>query len=153
MGFIHGIISPIMFFLVYYVYNRLHRRRVYSFLGILKIYPIVSFWWFIIVSCNFRFPPSMGFFSEVLSIYSMFSFEVGLLYFFLIPVLFVGGIYRVYFFCFSSHGDKTESYLLEGKFFDFNLYSLSVSICIFYPIFYVNFSFWSISYFNISLWS
>lgn len=130
IGFIHGIISPIIFFLVYIVYKCLNRRRIFVFRGILKTLPVLSIWWVLISACNFSFPPRIGFFSEILIIYSLSSFEEIILFLILIIIIFGGGVYRIYFFCFVSHGETTNHFFFFWwKFFFF--FVLLVDFCMF----------------------
>ncbi len=114
--FFHGVCSPLIFFLVYVLYNRLHSRRVVVLGGGLSITSLLGLVFFISSIINIRFPPSIGFFSEIFIIYSVISFN--LLSSILISlVLFFTGVYCIYFYCMRVSGVSfyTSNWLLHRE--------------------------------------
>ena len=81
----HGILSPLLFFFLYSVYQRVKSRRIivsknsfsYSLSSLLIL----------ICSANFRVPPSLNFFSEIILSISLFSISYCFLCFLLIYII------------------------------------------------------------------
>src|SRR5699024_10583336 len=48
----HGFISPLMFYLITYLYNNKHSRRIMLLKGVLVARPIFCFFWFFCCSLN-----------------------------------------------------------------------------------------------------
>lgn len=123
----HGLCSSCLFYLLYVFYERIHTRRLIIFKGGLYLFSFLGFWWFIISILNMGVPPSLSFFSEVMIIVSVGSY-IFFGYLFLGVLLFFSGVYGIYIFVVSIHGESffssfyrvstTREYLLVwGHFF------------------------------------
>jgi len=101
------------------------------------LFGFLGFWWFIMRILNMGVPPSLRFFSEVIIIVSLGSY-----YFFgylvLGVLLFFSGVYGIYMFVVSMHGESffssfygvstvREYLLVWGHFFPVFLLTLFVS--------------------------
>nr|QIN90109.1 NADH dehydrogenase subunit 4 [Columbicola passerinae] len=75
-SFSHGMSSSLLFFSVYLVYNITHSRSMLLNKGISGIFPILILVFFLSWALNLSIPPSMGFWGELLSVISSFSFFV-----------------------------------------------------------------------------
>lgn len=138
----HGFISPIMFYLMTYLYNNTHSRSIMVLKGVLVLNPIFCLFWFICCSLNLRVPPFMSFYSEVIifgSLASLSFFE----WILVILSCFFTGLYCIYSYVVVSHGNSLTNIFY---FLDFKILLISVSHIIFviiYPL--VFFIYWLVS--------
>lgn len=56
----HGLSSSALFLLVNIVYSKFHTRNIIVVKGLIKIFPNLTFWWFIFLSINISAPPSIN---------------------------------------------------------------------------------------------
>ena len=70
----HGLISPAIFFLISYLYEFFHSRRMIIFKGVRVLRPTFCFMWFLTNSLNIRLPPFISFFSEICIIRGITAF-------------------------------------------------------------------------------
>lgn len=101
----HGLCSSCLFYLLYVFYERLHTRSLVIFKGGIFLFGFLGFWWFIISVLNMGVPPSLSFFSEVMIIISVGSYCF-LGFVFLCLLLFFSGVYGIYIFVVSMHGER-----------------------------------------------
>lgn len=138
----HGFISPMMFYLITYIYENHHSRRIMILKGVLLSNPLFCLFWFICCSLNLRAPPFISFYSEVIifgSIGCMSFLEL----FIIIFSCFFTGVYCIYSYVVVCHGAGILSlfYFLDYKVI---LVCLSHFIfVVFYPI--VFFLYWLVS--------
>lgn len=116
----HGFISPIIFFLITYIYQVNHSRRVFILKGMLLIIPIFCLFWIFCNSLNLRVPPFMSFFAEVSIIGSL---GIMCLMDFLIVgfICFFTGIYCIYLYVIGSHGSRLFNIFSNFYFKDYFL--------------------------------
>nr|ACJ69633.1 NADH dehydrogenase subunit 4 [Enicospilus sp. MD-2008] len=99
----HGICSSGMFYLVNVNYERMMSRSLYINKGMINIFPSLSLMWFLLISCNISFPPSLNLISEIYLITALVSwfkqFSILLIFF-----MFFSVIYSLYLYSISQHG-------------------------------------------------
>lgn len=99
----HGLISPIIFYLITFLYEFNHSRRVMVLKGVLSVSPLFCLLWFLCISLNLRVPPFISFYSEVIIVSSLLCFSL-VDWFFVFFSCFFTGVYCVYMYCSVSHG-------------------------------------------------
>lgn len=99
----HGLCSSGLFFLVNLFYERTRRRRLIINKGIIKIFPRLSLWWFLLCSRNIAAPPSLNLVGEIGLINRILGWS-SILVFLLIFISFFRAAYSLYLFSFSQHG-------------------------------------------------
>lgn len=138
----HGFVSPIMFYLMTYLYDNHHSRSVMILKGVLLCNPLFCLFWFMCSSLNLRVPPFMSFYSEVI-IFGSLGFLGFIEWILVIFSCFFTGVYCIYTYVMVSHGN---SLLNSFYFLDYKVILLSVShliFVIFYP--FVFFLYWLVS--------
>nr|ANP25572.1 NADH dehydrogenase subunit 4 [Corbicula fluminea]UJM44222.1 NADH dehydrogenase subunit 4 [Corbicula fluminea] len=101
--FAHGLCSPCLFCLAASVYDWSHSRSVALNKNVLRLFPLLSFFWFSFCVLNMGVPPSLNFFSEVFCVASVlwlswvFSFPAGLM-------CFMAGCYCLFLYSVVNHG-------------------------------------------------
>uniref|UniRef100_UPI00315C5505 NADH dehydrogenase subunit 4 n=1 Tax=Sancassania mycophaga TaxID=3127633 RepID=UPI00315C5505 len=134
----HGFISPMMFYLMTYMYEFKHSRSIMVLKGVLLVSPLFCMLWFFCCSLNLSVPPFMSFFSEVIIISSLLSFTL-IEWILIIFSCFFTGVYCIYMYTTMSHG---ESIYNPFYFLDFKILLVSISHCffvLFYPlVFFLN---------------
>nr|QHD19760.1 NADH dehydrogenase subunit 4 [Chilocorus bipustulatus] len=113
----HGLCSSGMFVLVNLNYERFMSRSILINKGMINIAPSLTFWWFMLVSSNMAFPPSLNLFSELMLISSLVSFSMVLMIL-LMLVSFFSAVYSLYLYSYSQHG---FSYLGLYSFFNISM--------------------------------
>lgn len=142
----HGFISPIIFYLITYLYENHHSRSIIVLKGVLVCNPLFCLFWFICCSLNLRVPPFMSFYSEVIIFGSLgrFSYIEWLLVIF---SCFFTGVYCIYSYVVVSHGDSLSKIFY---FLDYKTVIVSIShfvFIIFYP--FIFFLYWLVSLYKI----
>lgn len=99
----HGFCSSCLFYFLYVLYERWHSRRGLVVKGLLFLFPMGGFFWFLFSVLNIGVPPSLSFFSEInilmgVGYFHFFSYFLGGLF------LFLAGVYRIYLYGTSGHG-------------------------------------------------
>nr|AID52418.1 NADH dehydrogenase subunit 4 [Aleuroglyphus ovatus] len=129
----HGFISPLMFYLMTYLYDLKHSRSIMVLKGVLLVNPLFCVLWFMCCSLNLSVPPFMSFYSEVIIFGSLVSFSF-LEWFFVIFSCFFTGVYCIYTYVVVSHGTSLYSLFC---FLDFKTCLITLShpfFVIFYPL-------------------
>lgn len=138
----HGFISPIIFYLINYLYENHHSRRIILLKGVLVSNPLFCLFWFLCCSLNLSVPPFMSFYSEVIIFGSLGS--LGVIEWLLICCsCFFTGVYCIYSYVMVSHGASLFSLFY---FLDYKVILVSLShlvFVIFYPL--VFFLYWLVS--------
>lgn len=137
----HGFISPLIFFLITYIYSINGSRRVIVLKGIFIRAPVFCLFWFFCCSLNLSLPPFMSFFSEVIILGSLggFTYFDWVLVFLL---CFFTGVYCIFTYIMPTYGVPMV------KFFSFfSLLDVMVScvLCIYVLIFPFIFIYWLFS--------
>nr|URH16497.1 NADH dehydrogenase subunit 4 [Neotermes castaneus] len=99
----HGLCSSGLFCLANISYERLGSRSLLVSRGMLSLMPSMSFWWFMLSSCNMAAPPSLNLLGEISLLNSLISwswFSMFLLMF----LSFFSAAYTLYLFSYSQHG-------------------------------------------------
>lgn len=105
--FAHGFTSSRLFLLAYINYSKVRRRRFSIIGGILRLYPILRLFWFVLCSVNIGVPPTLNLLGEI------FAFPVlwiirWLFIIFLICIIFLSVIYNIYIYSLVNHGKVNE---------------------------------------------
>jgi NADH-ubiquinone oxidoreductase chain 4 len=99
----HGLCSSGLFCLANISYERVMSRSLYLNKGIINLVPSLSFFWFLLVSCNIAAPPSLNLLGEIILINRILSFrKFNML--FLIMISFFGAVYSLFLYSYSQHG-------------------------------------------------
>lgn len=99
----HGLCSSGLFYLVNIFYERLRRRRLIINKGILRFFPSMSIWWFLLCSRNMAAPPSLNLLGEIGLINRILGwskFSIIILSF----ISFFRAVYSLFLYSFSQHG-------------------------------------------------
>nr|ALO76588.1 NADH deshydrogenase subunit 4 [Paromalus flavicornis] len=99
----HGLCSSGLFCLANITYERLNSRSIYLNKGLINITPIMSLWWFLLVSSNMAAPPSFNLLGEILLINSVVSWSY-LSMLGLMLISFFSAAYSLYLYAFTQHG-------------------------------------------------
>nr|APX39948.1 NADH dehydrogenase subunit 4 [Chaetocnema scheffleri] len=99
----HGLCSSGLFCLVNLMYERSLSRSLYLNKGLINILPSLSLWWFLLLSSNMAFPPSLNLFGEIMLINSLISFS-WLNMLMLSFISFMSGAYSLFIYSYSQHG-------------------------------------------------
>lgn len=130
----HGFISPLIFFSVDYIYNKINSRRIFIIKSInYKISKFYIIWIFCLI-LNIRFPIFISFFSEVIVIASLSNNNM-ILIFILIITLFFSAAYNIFLFIFCCHGKSIIKKSIKINSLFILYYSLIIYFVLVYPIF------------------
>lgn len=116
----HGMISPMLFFFITFIYNQISSRRLIFLKGYLVLSPVICLFWFIYCFLNLRIPPFISFLREIYIISSCISIISFLEWLTLVSLLFLTGLYCVFMFTLPVHGKK----------FSFSLVLPNLKICL-----------------------
>nr|YP_010415441.1 NADH dehydrogenase subunit 4 [Elysia atroviridis]USC52132.1 NADH dehydrogenase subunit 4 [Elysia atroviridis] len=107
----HGFASSALFCLAFFTYEKSHSRAMPYMKGMLKMYPILSLWWFIFCCINMAAPPTINLLGEMMIIPSAWFSFWGLAVVLTIMV-FMSAAYNMYLYSSINHGDG--SFYLTG---------------------------------------
>lgn len=109
----HGIRSPGIFGFASLNYEKTFTRNLLFQKGIFRLHPMLSFFWFLLLSANISAPPSLNLLRELFVVVRMlkFSFYLCVL---LAAVTFFGGAYNLYLFS-AQQGNSTLFTLPRSK--------------------------------------
>nr|YP_010324828.1 NADH dehydrogenase subunit 4 [Ixodes sinensis]UNO53606.1 NADH dehydrogenase subunit 4 [Ixodes sinensis]UNO53710.1 NADH dehydrogenase subunit 4 [Ixodes sinensis] len=105
----HGLCSSGLFCLGNMFYERFFTRSLLLLKGMNKIFPSVSFWWFLMSVFNMAAPPSMNIFGEIFLLGSLLKFSMMFL-FPLMLLLFLSASYSLYLYSYVNHGEGWVSW-------------------------------------------
>nr|YP_009262624.1 NADH dehydrogenase subunit 4 [Elysia ornata]ANI87290.1 NADH dehydrogenase subunit 4 [Elysia ornata] len=108
----HGFASSALFSLAFFTYEKSHSRAMPYMKGMLKLYPILSLWWFIFCCINMAAPPTINLLGEMMIIPSVWFSFWGLAVIMTIMV-FMSAAYNMYLYSSINHGDGSF-YLTSG---------------------------------------
>nr|YP_010554628.1 NADH dehydrogenase subunit 4 [Hydromanicus huapingensis]UYO79248.1 NADH dehydrogenase subunit 4 [Hydromanicus huapingensis] len=104
----HGLCSSGLFVLINLMYERVGSRSILINKGLINLFPILTLWWFLLLSSNMAAPPSLNLFGEISLLMSIISWsKMNLLI--LMIISFFSASYSIYVFVASQHGS-----LLKG---------------------------------------
>nr|YP_009735161.1 NADH dehydrogenase subunit 4 [Acropyga pallida]QBG38650.1 NADH dehydrogenase subunit 4 [Acropyga pallida] len=112
----HGLCSSGLFFMVNLYYERSLSRLMFFNKGMMNLFSLLSFWWFILCVANFSFPFSMNFFSEIFMIMVIISWDI-ILMIFMMMICFFSSAYSLYLYSYIQQGFL----YYENKFYMINL--------------------------------
>lgn len=99
----HGICSSGLFAMANITYESTQTRSIVITKGLISLFPIMTFWWFILSACNMGAPPSLNLLGEIILITSITSFSP-----WTIPLLmlarFLAAAYSLFLFSSTQHG-------------------------------------------------
>jgi len=99
----HGLVSSGLFALVNVIYQIVQTRRLFLTKGIIRVVPVISFLWFVMLRANMGVPPSINLQGEVILVRSILSISGG----FILPMaisLFLSAAYCLHLFSSTQHG-------------------------------------------------
>lgn len=105
--FAHGICSPCLFSLANYTYRHYGSRSIIVCKGVLKVFPLLTFLWFILRVINIGCPPSLNFLSECFLVGSVLFLCLDYIYV-LGPMCFLTAGYCLFLYCRVNHGGFVE---------------------------------------------
>lgn len=138
----HGFISPLLFYLIVFLYDFNHSRRIMVLKGLLLVNPLFCGFWFLSCCLNLRVPPFISFHSEV-GIIGSLGFSSFIRWLIISLGCFFTGVYCIVMYTSVSHGVSLYSFF---NFLPFNSLLVVVCHCFFiiaYPVAF--FVFWLIS--------
>nr|YP_010831218.1 NADH dehydrogenase subunit 4 [Elysia viridis]WFF64242.1 NADH dehydrogenase subunit 4 [Elysia viridis] len=103
----HGFASSALFCLAFFTYEKSHSRAMPYMKGLLKLYPILSLWWFIFCCINMAAPPTINLLGEMMIIPSVWFSFWGLAVVMTIMV-FMSAAYNMYLYSSINHGDGSR---------------------------------------------
>jgi len=109
----HGFTSSSLFCLAYYTYTKSHTRRIPYIKGVLRVFPTLSFWWFLICCINMAAPITLNLVSELLIIVVLWV-NSSLLVLTMAIIIFVSASYNIYLYCSLNHGGGSNYLLGAG---------------------------------------
>lgn len=129
--FSHGLVSPLIFYLMNLIYRGLSTRSLIVLKGILVINPLFVMFWFFCCFMNLGVPPFFSFFGEVLIFMTLGGFIFVNLIFFSLFIFFVG-VYCVYRYVRVIHGSS----LYKLRFIFYFKYRFFCLYLIYYVVFF-----------------
>nr|AMW67912.1 NADH dehydrogenase subunit 4 [Coniopteryx sp. YW-2016] len=100
----HGLCSSGLFCLANMVYERSSSRNIFLNKGFLNLLPVLSLWWFLLISSNMAAPPSLNLLGEIILMSSILSFNIN--YWLILMFLsFFSVCYSLYLYTYSQHGN------------------------------------------------
>nr|YP_010704680.1 NADH dehydrogenase subunit 4 [Monacha cartusiana]URP31091.1 NADH dehydrogenase subunit 4 [Monacha cartusiana] len=106
----HGGISSLLFLLALLTYKIFGSRSFSYSKGLLTVFPLVGFFWFLAGAFNMGFPPTLNFIGEFLMLPSIFMYSAAIFFSFM-AMLFMSVLYNMYMYTQINHG-AVSSYLL-----------------------------------------
>nr|YP_010996930.1 NADH dehydrogenase subunit 4 [Dendrodoris krusensternii]WPH63914.1 NADH dehydrogenase subunit 4 [Dendrodoris krusensternii] len=108
----HGFSSSAMFCLAYFSYKKSHTRNIPYMKGMLQVYPILSFFWFLFCCINMACPPTLNLMGEMMIVPTLWEFS-GWLAICMGLMIFFSASYNMYLYSSINHG-SFSSYFLGG---------------------------------------
>nr|YP_009239291.1 NADH dehydrogenase subunit 4 [Amphioctopus aegina]AMM04578.1 NADH dehydrogenase subunit 4 [Amphioctopus aegina] len=122
MMFCHGLCSSGLFCVGNLIYEKINSRSLFLCGGMINYNPMISLLMFLLCICNMGAPPFISLISEIMLYISMYMYSFFLL-FFVLMMVFLGGLYNLIFYVSVVHGqimsfikvisvNKSSEYLL-----------------------------------------
>lgn len=99
----HGLCSSALFALANITYETTHTRRIYLTKGLLRLFPAITLWWFLIAAGNMAAPPTINLLREILLL-TRSLFLSNLAFIGLGLISFLAAAYSLYLYTSSQHG-------------------------------------------------
>nr|YP_009240670.1 NADH dehydrogenase subunit 4 [Octopus conispadiceus]YP_010132629.1 NADH dehydrogenase subunit 4 [Enteroctopus dofleini]AIJ03117.1 NADH dehydrogenase subunit 4 [Octopus conispadiceus]QQH14298.1 NADH dehydrogenase subunit 4 [Enteroctopus dofleini]WIA66150.1 NADH dehydrogenase subunit 4 [Enteroctopus dofleini] len=99
----HGLCSSGLFCAGNLIYEKMNSRSLYLCGGMINFNPMMSLFMFLLCICNMGAPPFVSLMSEIMLYISMYMYSFILL-FFVIIMVFMGGLYNLLFYVVLHHG-------------------------------------------------
>nr|YP_009537162.1 NADH dehydrogenase subunit 4 [Callistoctopus luteus]ATU06701.1 NADH dehydrogenase subunit 4 [Callistoctopus luteus] len=99
----HGLCSSGLFCVGNLIYEKMNSRSLFLCGGMINYNPMMSLLMFLLCICNMGAPPFINLVSEIMLYISLFMYSYVLL-FFVIMMVFVGGLYNLIFYVSVHHG-------------------------------------------------
>nr|YP_006234413.1 NADH dehydrogenase subunit 4 [Bothriocroton undatum]AET63061.1 NADH dehydrogenase subunit 4 [Bothriocroton undatum] len=99
----HGLCSSGLFCLANFFYERFLTRSMILIKGMMKIFPSLSFLWFLFTVINMSAPLTMNMFGETILVMSILKISM----FFMMPlmmIIFLSACYSIFMFSYLNHG-------------------------------------------------
>uniref|UniRef100_A0AAU7LKL2 NADH-ubiquinone oxidoreductase chain 4 n=1 Tax=Syrbatus sp. 2 RRMO-2024a TaxID=3154168 RepID=A0AAU7LKL2_9COLE len=127
----HGLSSSGLFCLVNIFYERLKSRSFFLMKGMMNYMPMMSMWWFLLISSSISCPPSLNLISEIMLMISIISWN-SFTFMVLVLIMFLSVVYMLYLYSYSQNGDfyKGSNY--------FFLVEIREILLLFFHWFYLN---------------
>nr|ATL63091.1 NADH dehydrogenase subunit 4 [Cassida circumdata] len=105
----HGLCSSGLFCIANIYYERFNSRSMYLLKGLLKVFPSLGLFMFILSVNNMASPPSLNLLGEIILMKSIISCND---YFMIILIFlsFFSAVYSIYLFSYSDHGEYFSGY-------------------------------------------
>nr|QBG38688.1 NADH dehydrogenase subunit 4 [Acropyga silvestrii] len=113
----HGLCSSGLFFMVNLYYERSFSRLMFFNKGMMNLFPSLMFSWFMLCMANFSFPFSLNFFSEIMMLSAIISWNMFSMIF-LMMTCFLSSAYSLYLYSYIQHGMiylESKVYLIYVK--------------------------------------
>nr|YP_001648721.1 NADH dehydrogenase subunit 4 [Biomphalaria tenagophila]ABO14141.1 NADH dehydrogenase subunit 4 [Biomphalaria tenagophila] len=107
----HGLSSSALFCIAYFSYMKVRSRSLMHMKGLLQIYPMIAFFWFLLCSVNMAVPPTLNLMGEMFiipslwSLSNMFIIVMGLM-------IFISGVYNMFLYTSINHSMYSKHMLL-----------------------------------------
>nr|YP_009159098.1 NADH dehydrogenase subunit 4 [Aegista diversifamilia]AKP55335.1 NADH dehydrogenase subunit 4 [Aegista diversifamilia] len=109
----HGWVSSALFCVAFMSYEKVNSRSFILTKGLLKVYPMLSLMWFLLVLINMAVPPTINLIGELLAV-PVCMWLNPLILFVLLLIMFFSVAYNMYLYTSINHGSVC-SYLLSGQ--------------------------------------
>nr|YP_009234191.1 NADH dehydrogenase subunit 4 [Aegista aubryana]AMB49890.1 NADH dehydrogenase subunit 4 [Aegista aubryana] len=109
----HGWASSALFCVAFMSYEKVNSRSFILTKGLLKLYPILSMLWFMLVLINMAVPPTINLVGELLAVPVCMWINPFIL-FVLLLIMFLSVTYNMYLYVEINHG-SAGSFLLSGQ--------------------------------------
>nr|YP_008994357.1 NADH dehydrogenase subunit 4 [Cistopus taiwanicus]AGS15330.1 NADH dehydrogenase subunit 4 [Cistopus taiwanicus] len=100
----HGMCSSGMFCVGNLVYEKINSRSLFLCGGMINYNPMFSLFMFLFCICNMGAPPFINLVSEIMLYISLYMYS-GFLLFFILMMVFFGGLYNLIFYVMINHGE------------------------------------------------
>ena len=99
----HGFSRSALFCLAYFTYSKSHTRNIPYISGLLQLYPILRFWWFLFCCINMAAPPTLNLVGELLISVALWQ-RRGYLGIVIGLIVFFSAAYNMYLYTNINHG-------------------------------------------------
>lgn len=108
----HGFSRSALFCLVYFTYTKRHTRNITYIKGLLQLYPVLRFWWFVFCCINMAAPPTLNLVGELLISVVLWC-SSGFIGIVMGLIVFFRAAYNMYLYSRINHGFNSN-YLRGG---------------------------------------
>nr|AEQ93880.1 NADH dehydrogenase subunit 4 [Rhopalocaulis grandidieri] len=123
--FAHGVTSPALFCLAYFLYNKVKTRSLLYLSGMISLIPTLSFFWFIFCSINMAIPPSLNLLGEIFILPSIFFLTPITILLVVGLMIFFSAGYNMFLYSTVNHGAPSKMALPSSGMKSFELITLA----------------------------